>query len=57
MVVYSIENSNPLSGFCNGFYVIHIGVLFGALCIGMAALASLMGALLQVRANPQRFKS
>lgn len=28
-----------------------VGVLYGALCIGMAAVASLMGALLQVRAN------
>lgn len=57
MEPYSIENSNPLGLDYTDFYIVHVGVLFGALCIGMAALASLMGALLQVRAYPQRFES
>ncbi|MBZ3886209.1 Sodium-coupled monocarboxylate transporter 1 [Sciurus carolinensis] len=35
------------SEFYPASYIIHLGVLYGVLCIGMAALASLMGTLLQ----------
>lgn len=34
--------------FCTSFCLSHTGLFYGGVCIAMAALASLMGALLQV---------
>lgn len=48
-----MQNSN----FILFFSTVHLGVLYGMCCIAMAALASLMGALLQVRADSQKFES
>lgn len=48
-----IADSHPLGRHACAVFCVILGVLYGALCIGMAAVASLMGALLQVRAQSE----